>query len=129
MLVASSAASASNVSWDCKVNYTKNGGLISTWYAFNYDADIPEASVIDGVIQYYKKQFVPVGKIKDDGTKVVFNWMIRIKTTSQSATLTYNAAIDRKTGKLNVQAVPLGYDNSENVRGSCKEVPGPLVLK
>lgn len=128
-MTAASGAAASPLAWECSVDYVKPGGLVSEWFAFNYDPEKSEASVLDGIISYYKKDFIPVQKIKDGGDKVVFSWMFRVKTTSQAPTLTYDASIDRKTGRFNVHAVPLGYDNSENVRGTCKEVPGPLVMK
>lgn len=126
---AASAASASNVSWDCSVKLTGNTGLITDRYLFNYDADNAQANVVDGLINYHKKGFMPVGKIKDDGNKVVFSWQIRDRTTSQTATLSYDVSIDRTSKLFKVHVVPLGYDNFQNARGACKEVPGPIALK
>lgn len=128
-MMAASAASASNISWDCKVPAANSTRLIFGQYLFNYDPDKSAASVIDPLIQHHKKDFIPVGKIKVKGDKVVFSWQIRTGNTSQKATLNYTASIDRKSGRFNVHAIPLGYDNSDNVGGTCKEVPGPLVRK
>ncbi|MGL4281454.1 MAG: hypothetical protein ACRCS0_13900 [Albidovulum sp.] len=128
-ILTAGAASAGNISWDCNVPQTRSTGLVTKHYLFNYDPDKSEASVIDGLIDYEKKGFIPVGKIKDSGEKVVFSWKIRTRATTRPATLSFTASIDRKSGRFNVHAVPLGYDNSENVPGSCKEVPGPLVKK
>jgi hypothetical protein len=128
-MAAATAASAGNVSWDCNVPQTRPTRLVTEQYLFNYDPDKSEASVVDPIINYHKKGFIPVSKIKDDGDKVVFSWKIRTRNTSKTATLSYTASIDRKTGRFNVQAVPLGYDNDENVPGTCKQVPGPLALK
>ncbi|MCA0273652.1 MAG: hypothetical protein LCH69_16545 [Proteobacteria bacterium] len=128
-LAAASAASAGNVSWDCKVPAANSTRLIAGQYLFNYDADKSAASVVDPIINYHKKNFIPVSKIKVKGDKVVFSWKIRTGNASQKATLSYTASIDRKSGRFNVHAIPLGYDNSDNVGGTCKELPGPLVRK
>jgi hypothetical protein len=128
-VMAASAASARNVSWDCTVRAANSTKLVFGQYLFNYDPDKSEASVVDPLIQHHKKDFIPVTKIREKGDKVVFSWKIRTGTTSKKATLSYTASIDRKSGRFNVHAVPLGYDNSDNVGGVCKEVPGPLALK
>lgn len=127
--MAATAASAGNLSWDCKVPQTRSTGLVTERYQFNYDPDKSEASVIDAFIHHEKKAFMPVGKIKDKGEKVVFSWQLRTRATTRPATLNFTASIDRKSGQFNVHVVPLGYDNNENVPGTCKQVPGPLVLK
>ena len=129
LTVAASAALAANVSWDCKVPAASSTQLVAGQYLFNYDADKAEASVVDPLIMHHKNDFIPVAGIRTKGDKVVFSWKIRTGNTSKKATLSYTASIDRKTGRFNVHAIPLGYDNSDNVGGVCKEVPGPLVKK
>lgn len=128
-MMAANAVSAANVSWDCKVPAASSTRLIAGQYLFNYDPDKSAASVVDPLIKYHKNGFIPVEKIKEKGDKVVFSWKIRTGNTSQKATLSYTASIDRKSGRFNVHAIPLGYDNSDNVGGVCKQVPGPLELK
>jgi len=122
-----SAAQAAPQSWRCDVNHTTGMGWITDTYLFNLGPAKDQAEVIDGVIDYFEKDFIPAKVAKDDGETIKLKWQLRTKGTgARRATMRFDARIDRPAGRFSISAIPLGYDNTESKAGRCTAVKGPL---
>lgn len=122
------SVAAEPLAWDCSIGYRKVNGWITTRYLVNYDPAKSEASVVDGVIQHFKKGFIPAEVKKDDGEVLSLGWIVRVSGNSGSGTIRYGASINQKSGAVTMSSIPLGYDNGESGRGTCARTRGPIVL-
>ena len=122
-----SAAHAAPQSWQCDVSHTTRAGWITDIYHFNLGPAPDQAEVIDGVINYFEKDFIPAKVVRDDGETIKLKWEYRaMGASSRRVTMRFDARIDRRAGRFSISAIPLGYDNTESKTGRCTAVKGPL---
>lgn len=114
------AAQAKSMLWECVPNHTVQGGWITKKYFIRHDPATGKAVVLDEVIDYVKGGPIEAQVAKDDDRATVFRWTIRSPASDGSATMRYDATIIKATHEFRVNSTPVGYDNTENERGTCK---------
>ncbi len=107
---------------DCTVKAGRAlGGWITDRYVFKYDPAGPDAQVIDGVIQgVYGKPIA--AEHKATSKKTVFTWAVETSDSGgQQATIFYRAAYFPARKEVTIVALPGGYSNNFDARGTCKK--------
>ncbi len=118
--LATTTASATQL--HCKVKPSASqGGWISPEFVFQFDAAANEATVIDGLIDYYFKKPIEAKLTHKDGVKETLSWNVQTGDhTGQLTKLIFRASYFYKDDSFTVSAIPGGYDNSFSGRGTCE---------
>lgn len=109
---------------DCSLSPADSaGGWVTDRYVFEYDLQSGEAFVSDAVTVDYTGGPV-TAKISDDSTKkLVFTRRILTESaTGQQVNMAYRAAYFKSNKTISVRAVPGGFANHFEARGTCKEL-------
>ncbi|PTX45586.1 MULTISPECIES: hypothetical protein [Gemmobacter] len=105
--------------------------LICTQKVSNYEWVMPEilfildeaqgsAQVYDGVIAHFVGKKPIPAKLKADGDTVTWDVRVRGSKSARTGTIMYTATFSKDRRKVSLFGAPRGYDNSTNVRGTCK---------
>ncbi|MES2845303.1 MAG: hypothetical protein V4747_09775 [Pseudomonadota bacterium] len=115
------AAPAHATVYDCKINADSGDqGWISKDYVFDHDSTANSVSVVDDVIRYFLKKPL-AGKVSDDTSrKLVFSWTVQAKDDRGNLfAMQYRAAWFKGPKTMTVTAIPPGYANNFDARGTC----------
>jgi hypothetical protein len=110
---------------ECSVTRSNSGGgAITDLYILQYDEAAGQAIVSDGLIMYYNKEQPMKAKVSEDtATKLVLSWNVQMTNKiGQMTKMQFRAAYFKSDKSFTVRAVPGGYSNSFEGRGSCKAV-------
>ncbi len=110
---------------ECRIaKSSAGGGYITELYVLQHDEASDEAIVSDGLILYYNKEQPMKAKVSDDtANKLVLSWNVQMTNgTGQMTKMMFRASYFKTNKSMIVRAVPGGYSNSFEGRGSCKEV-------
>jgi hypothetical protein len=99
-------------------------GAITERYVIQHDEGSAQAIVSDGVILYYNDSQPMTAKVSEDsGKKLVVTWNVQITNkTGQMTKMQYRASWFKADGNVIIRAVPGGYSNDFEARGTCKKV-------
>jgi hypothetical protein len=110
---------------DCQLTPTAIArGAITERYVIQHDEGSAQAIVSDGVILYYNDSQPMTAKVSEDsGKKLVVTWNVQITNkTGQMTKMQYRASWFKADGNVIIRAVPGGYSNDFEARGTCKKV-------
>lgn len=110
---------------ECTVPQSNSGGgYITELYILQYDEASGQAIVSDGLIMYHNNEQPMKAKVSEDtANKLVLTWNVQMtNSTGQMTKMQYRAAYFKANGKVTVRAVPGGYSNNFEARGTCKPV-------
>ena len=117
-----SVGSAAGILYDCDLPSAKGStGFVQQKMAIVHQ-DNGTVQVIDGVLIHFKQSPKTVNVVRNTDEILTFRWDVKtVNNRNQRATLSYDARLNKKNGKIRVGAKPLGYSNSFFAKGTCKE--------
>jgi hypothetical protein len=109
---------------DCALNPSAStGGWVTERYVLQYDAEQGTALASDAVILDYNEGPIEATVSDDTGKKLVLTWRIQTKSaTGQQVNMIFRASYFKSNKAITVRAVPAGYSNSFEARGTCKSL-------
>lgn len=110
---------------DCALKPNPNIlGAIGERYVIQSDEGSGQAIVSDGVILHYNGNQPIAAKVSEDSAKkLVVTWNLKMtNNTGQMTKMQYRATWFKADGRVIIRAVPSGYSNDFEARGSCKKV-------
>lgn len=107
---------------ECAVPQSNSGGgYITETYVLQHDEATGEALASDGLIMYVYDTPVSAKVTDDTAKKLVLTWAVQLTNSAgQPTNMRFRAAYFKDTRQINIRAMPGGYDNSFEGRGSCK---------
>jgi hypothetical protein len=121
-LMASAPFSAMALSLECVLTPNSgSGGWVTDRYYFDVDETAGTAQALDGIVQYYNKGPIRARLTDSTAKKLVVSWDVEMTNgTGQMTKMLYRASIFKADNSIIVRAVPSGYSNQFEARGSCK---------
>jgi hypothetical protein len=121
-LIALAPLSATARSIECTLSPNANsGGWVTDRYFFEVDEDAGTAQAVDAVVQHYNKGPIQARLTDSSAKKLVVSWDVKMTNeTGQMTKMLYRASIFKADNSVIVRAVPSGYSNQFEARGSCK---------
>ena len=117
-------ATADALTLDCTLSPSAStGGWVTEKYVLQLDAAAGTAVASDAVILSYFDAPIAAKISEDNAKKLVLTW--RIQTTSQTGqkvNMIFRASYFKSNSTIIVRAVPAGYSNDFEARGSCKSL-------
>lgn len=109
---------------DCKLNpAARAGGWVTEQYVLQVDEGQGTARIADAVILSYFDAPIEAKLVENTDKKLVLSWRVQTKSvTGQLVNMSYRAAYSKSTKAITVRAVPGGYSNDFEARGTCKTV-------
>lgn len=109
---------------DCTLKPTESSsGWVTDRYVLQHDPETGNALASDAIILHYLGAPVSADVSADTSVKLVLTWNVQMTNTSgQMTKMQYRAAFFKADGKITVRAVPSGFSNTFEARGSCKSV-------
>jgi hypothetical protein len=107
---------------ECTLSPNANsGGWVTDRYFFEVDEDAGVAQAIDAVVQHYNKGPIQARLVDSSSKKLVISWDVKMtNATGQMTKMQYRASIFKGDNTVIVRAVPGGYSNQFEARGTCK---------
>ena len=99
-------------------------GVITERYVIQSDEGSGQAIVSDGIILYYNDNQPMAAKVSEDSArKLVVTWNVQMtNSTGQMTKMQYRASWFKADGRVVIRAVPGGYTNDFEARGTCRKV-------
>jgi hypothetical protein len=121
-LMASAPLSAMARSLECVLTPNSgSGGWVTDRYYFEVDEAAGTAQALDGIVQYYNKGPIQARLTDSSAKKLVVSWDVKMTNgTGQMTKMLYRASIFKADNSVIVRAVPSGYSNQFEARGTCK---------
>ena len=115
---------ASALTLECTMKRTAaGGGYITETYVLLQDEAKGKALAADGLIQHFNGGPIDAKIAEDTAKKLVMTWTLTItNSTGQPAVMRFRASYFKATQQITIRAMPGGFDNSFEGRGTCKEV-------
>lgn len=109
---------------DCTLKPTESSsGWVTDRYVLQHDPETGKAVASDAIILHYLGAPVTANVSVDTSVKLVLTWNVQMTNASGQITkMQYRAAYFKADGKITVRAVPSGFSNNFEARGSCKPV-------
>jgi hypothetical protein len=109
---------------DCTLQPTESSsGWVTERYVLQHDPDTGKALASDAIILHFLEAPVDATVSEDTGKKLVLSWNIQMTNNSgQMTKMLYRAAYFKANGTITVRAVPSGYTNNFEARGTCRPV-------
>ena len=101
-------------------------GWIADQIFFEYDSERDAARVVDGIILHFEKKPKVAEISEDTAKKLVLNWRVDTRVSSQSAKMAYRLAYFKQSGKVTISAHPHGYADNFSARGRCQRIKQAL---
>lgn len=119
------AAPAQSLTLECSIRQTAGGGgYVTETYILQHDPATGEAVVSDGLILHFNDDQPMQAKVSaDTDKKLVLTWDVLMRNGSgQTTRMRFRAAYFRDTAAVTIRAVPAGYSNEFEDRGTCKPI-------
>jgi hypothetical protein len=97
-----------------------SGGWVLDRYLFEVDEEAGTARALDGVIQHFNKGPIDARLTDSSSKKLVISWDVKMSNSGAATRMLYRATIFRADNSVIIRAVPGGYSNQFQARGSCK---------
>ncbi len=121
-LVAMAPLSATARSIECTLSpNASSGGWVTDRYFFEVNEEAGTAQAIDAVVQQYNNGPIKARLTDTSAKKLVVSWDVKMTNgTGQMTKMLYRASINKANNSITVRAVPSGFSNQFEARGSCK---------
>jgi hypothetical protein len=120
MLLAASQVHSATLDCNLKPG-ADTGGWITDRYIFDFDEAAGTANAVDGIVQHFNGGPIVARMTDSTAKKLVISWDVQMTNDSgQQTKMQYRAAIFKADNSVIVRAVPGGYSNSFEARGTCK---------
>jgi hypothetical protein len=123
VLVATSSISQA-LTLDCAIKPNSDSlGYLTERYVFQYDEASGKAVASDALILHFNDAPLAAKVSDDTNKKLVLTWSVQLtNSTGQMTNMLFRASYFKADGSMIVRAVPSGYANQFEARGSCKKV-------
>lgn len=120
--VAFGPLAASAQSLECTLSPNAHaGGWVTEKYFFEVDEAAGTARAVDAVVQQYNKGPIKARLTDSTAQKLVVSWDVKMtNSTGQMTKMLDRASIFKGDNSVIVRAVPSGYANQFEARGTCK---------
>lgn len=108
---------------ECNIAKSANGGgSITEIYVFNYEEGKTTATVADGLILHFDDDQPMTAKVSENtAKKLALSWNVITKSrTGQTTKMQFRASYFKADRTITIRAVPGGYSNQFERRGTCK---------
>jgi len=129
LMMGATAAQAGATLYKCKLTNRYSRSFMSKTLEIAYNAQTGEAKAVDGLIWQTYGKGIPVKLVVDNPARITFRWEVKnVKGRSRGVTNTIpgvseSVTLLKDTMDVQVQQMPLGYDNSFSGSGHCTAQP------
>ena len=102
---------------------SRSKGWISPKLALVFAAD-GSAKVVDGVIMYVNGAPIPATVVRNNANRAIVKWSVkgvRADNGTSFARFNYRASVTKKTGQIELTAIPSNFDTGLRSGGKCRK--------